>query len=211
VKVFSGASLSTPVSKVVCGLNWIDAQNDAVPGTIDVVNLSLAYPGSSRALKRAVARVRDSGAVVVAAAGNNYGGALQAPARFKGVISVSALAGKTLAYFSAKGADMTAPGVNVKSPENGGGFSLRSGTSRSAPMVAGAAAIVLEGDPGATEADVLALLRSSGRCPNGETNADPGFCGGRWKGDDRNAEPQANAYCAGVWADLLFSDPDCGD
>ena len=210
VRVFPNNSLSTTISKVVCGLNWVEEQNDLVPGAIDVVNLSLAFSGGSKALKRAVGRVVASGATVVAAAGNN-GGALQAPARYAGVISVSALGGGTkLASFSAKGADMTAPGVKVYSPENGAGdgFSYRSGTSRAAPIVAGVAAIILAANP---TADVLAILRTSGRCPNGETNGGPGFCPGRWQRDDRNAEPLANAYCAGIWADPLSTDPDCGD
>jgi subtilisin len=200
VKVFKGRSLFTPISKVICGLNWVKKRNNAAPGTIDVVNLSLAYSGGSRALQKATANARLSGAVIVAAAGNN-GGNTQAPAKYAGVIAVSALArGSRMAYFSAKGGLMTAPGVNIRSAENGRGYSRRSGTSRSSPMVAGAAAIVLGEDGTLTPAQVLDVLQQSGRCPNGATNGSPGFCGGRWKGDDKKAEPLVDAYCAGVLA-----------
>ncbi len=208
VKVFRGASLFTPISKVICGLNWVKKQNQATPGLIDVVNMSLAYSGGSNALRRAVNNVRATGAVVVAAAGNNGGGTM-APAKFGGVIAVTALAGgRRMASFSANGGSLTAPGVNIKSAENGGGYSLRSGTSRSAPMVAGAAAIVIAaaGAP-LTAAQVLDILQTSGTCPNGTQNGTPGFCGGRWKGDDRNAEPLINAACAGFWADPVGTDP----
>lgn len=209
VRVFSGASLYTPISKVICGLNWVNKINtNADPADdIDVVNMSLAYSGASKQFRRAVKRVT-ANAVVVAAAGNNGGSTLY-PARFKGVIAVTALGGgKRMASFSANGGDLTAPGVNIEGPENGGGYSKRSGTSRSSPMVAGAAAIVLAVDPAA---DVLTVLQTSGKCPDGSINGAPGNCSGRWKGDDRRAEPLINAYCAGIWADPLDADdPACG-
>jgi subtilisin len=198
VRVFRGAKLSTPISNVVCGLNWVKKRNGASPGSIDVVNLSLAFGRGSRSLKRAVKGATRSGAVLVAAAGNN-GGATQFPARYDSVIAVSALAGgNNMANFSAKGGEMTAPGVNITGPENGGGISERTGTSRSSPMVAGAAAIVI--GEGAPPSEVLNILRNSGTCPSGTTNTTTGFCPGQWAGDDANAEPLVNAYCAGVLA-----------
>jgi subtilisin family serine protease len=210
VKIFPHGSLSTTLRRVICGLNWVRKHNEANPGHIDIVNMSISGPGST-SLKRAVRRLLDQG-VVITAAGGNHGGAPRFPAAYKGVIAVSALTtSKAIASFSAYNGDLTAQGVNVFSAENDSktAYSSRTGTSRSAPQVAGAAAIVLAENP---TADVQAVLQFSGKCPNGEIHGSPGFCSGRWRGDrDRNAEPFINAYCAGVRADPIATDiPNCG-
>ncbi len=198
VKVFPGASLSTTWSRVVCGLEWVKANSSQV----DIVNISIAGAGNG-ALRKAIASVLAEGIVVVAAAGNS-GGATQAPARYRGVIAATALAGgNAMARFSSSGGDLTAPGVGIHSADRNGGFSSRSGTSRSSPMVAGAAAIVLAEDPAA---NVLDVLRTSGTCPDDQVNGSSGFCAGRWRSDDSNAEPLINAYCAGVFADPVAVD-----
>ena len=216
VKIFPHGSLSTSLQRVICGLNWVRKYNEAHPGEvddIDVVNMSISGPGSF-GLKQAVKRLLEMGVVITAAAGN-HGGALRYPARYKNVIAVSALAtGKAMASFSGYGADLTAPGVNIRSAENDSktAFSNRTGTSRSAPQVAGGAAIVLSEDPTATIAEVQSALRTSGRCPNGEIHGSGGFCPGRWRGEkDSNADPLVNAYCAGILADPLATAPGaCG-
>jgi subtilisin family serine protease len=202
VKVFPGTGVITTWSRVICGLNYVDAHHSE----IDVVNMSIAGPGVG-ALNRAVQRVISDGIVVVAAAGN-VGGATQAPARYAGVLAASALdGGNMMASWSSTG-DITAPGVNIYSANKNGTYLDRSGTSRSAPQVAGAAAIILSEDP---SADVLDVLRRSGTCPDGQVNGSSGFCAGRWDGDDANAEPLVNAYCAGILADpVAFDVPACG-
>lgn len=202
VKVFPRRSLATTWSRVLCGLNYVREHH----AEIDVVNMSIAGRGS-RAVRKAIRQLISSGVVVVAAAGNN-GGRTLAPARYPGVISVSALAGgDRIARFSAKG-QITAPGVNIYSADKRGRFSRRSGTSRSSPQVAGAAAIILALDPAASVFDVL---RTSGRCPGGGTNGSAGACAGRWTGDDATAEPAVDAYCAAVLVDPAGTDPTaCG-
>lgn len=202
VKVFPGRSLATTWSRIACGLNYVQ-QNAA---EIDIVNMSIAGPGS-RVLKKAVRQVVSAGIVVVAAAGN-AGGGTQAPAKYPGVIAVSALAsGDRIAPFSSTG-ELTAPGVGIRSADRNGGYSDRDGTSRSSPQVAGGAAIVLAIDPAA---DVFSVLRRSGTCPNGSVNGSDGPCPGQWRGDDATAEPALNAYCAGVLADAAKTDvPTCG-
>jgi subtilisin len=203
VRVFPGAGAITTWQRVICGLQWV-VQNSA---DIDIVNISIAGPGS-RALKKAIAAVVDAGIVVVAAAGNN-GGATQAPGRYRGVIAASALAaGDAMASFSSTGGNMTAPGVSIKSADKNNGYSARTGTSHSSPQVAGAAAVVLGEDPAA---DVLTALRTSGTCPGGGVNGSSDNCAGQWQGDDANAEPLINAYCAGVFADPVAVDlTQCG-
>lgn len=197
VKVFPGRSLATTWVRVACGLNYVRQH----ASEIDVVNMSIAGPGAG-ILKKAVRDVVSAGIVVVAAAGNN-GGATQAPARYSGVIAVSALAsGDRMAPFSATG-DIAAPGVGIRSADARGGFGDRDGTSRAAPQVAGGAAIILSIDP---NADVFDILQRSGTCPNGTVNGASGACPGQWKGDDATAEPALNAYCAGVLADAAATD-----
>ncbi|MCI0346539.1 MAG: S8 family serine peptidase, partial [Chloroflexi bacterium] len=86
VKVFPRGSLATTWSRIACGLNYVRQH----ASEIDIVNMSIAGPGSG-VLRKAVKQVLSAGIVVVAAAGNS-GGATQAPARYDGVIAVSALA-----------------------------------------------------------------------------------------------------------------------
>jgi subtilisin family serine protease len=202
VKVFPGASLATTWSRIACGLNYVQQH----ASEIDVVNMSIAGPGSG-VLRRAVRQVVNSGIVVVAAAGNN-GGGTQAPAIYPGVIAASALAnGDRMASFSSTG-EIAAPGVSIRSADKNGGYSDRSGTSRSSPQVAGGAAIILALDH---NADVLDVLRRSGTCPNGSVNGTSNDCPGQWQGDDATAEPALNAYCAGILADPVGTDPSaCG-
>lgn len=196
IKVFPGVSLATSWTRIVCGLNYV---LERAP-EIDVVNMSIAGPGSG-ALRRAVQQVVNAGITVVAAAGNN-GGATQAPARYAGVIAASALAkGDRMAGFSASG-DIAGPGVGVYSANNSG-YGHSSGTSRVGPQVSGVVAIILALDP---QANVLEVLQRSGTCPDGSTNGSPGPCPGRWRRDDATAEPAINAYCAGVLADPVRSD-----
>jgi subtilisin family serine protease len=197
VKVFPGGGLSTTWSRVACGLNYVRQH----ASEIDVVNMSIAGPGSG-ALRKAVRQVVSAGITVVAAAGNASGRTL-APARYDGVIAVSALAsGDRMAPFSSTG-EIAAPGVGIRSADRNGGYSDRDGTSRSSPQAAGVAAIILALDP---NANVLEILRRSGTCPNGSVNGTSGACPGQWAGDDATAEPAINAYCAGVLADPVGAD-----
>lgn len=202
VKIFPGASTSTSWSRVVCGLNHVRKWNAKNPGQeISVVNMSIAGQGS-RALKRAAKRLVNSGVVVVAAAGNN-GGRVQFPARYNFVVGVTALNanGTKMAPWSSggKGADLTAPGARIFLAKKKKGFVRSSGTSFSAPQVAGAAAVVLGADPAA---DPIAVLKEAGRCPGGGIKG-ADACPGRWKGDDKHAEPLIDVHCAALTADPL--------
>lgn len=118
-----------------------------------VINLSLGSPDFCFTLYRAVSLAVGVGAVVVAAAGNEYqeGNPVIYPAGFPHVLSVAATGqdGKS-AYFSSSNAavDISAPGVDIPVVIPPGddpdgtrdGITLVDGTSFAAPMVAGAAA-----------------------------------------------------------------------
>ena len=66
-----------------------------------------------------------------------------------------------LARFSCYGAtsvDIAAPGVNIMSTVNGGGYKSYSGTSMATPHVAGAALLVADANPGITNAELRERL-----------------------------------------------------
>ena len=168
-------------SDVICGLNWVVANS----GKIDVVNMSLGWygadgPCAETPLHDAICRVVDAGVPVVVAAGNDSKDAAGfVPAAYDEVITVSALADSdgrrggdgrattqgpddSLADFSNFGADVdiAAPGVDILSTVLGG-YARGYGTSVASPHVAGAAALFLAKQPGATPAEVKAHLLST--------------------------------------------------
>jgi subtilisin len=211
VKVFSGSSGVTGWETVICGLNWVDAYNDnhSDDNDIHVVSLSLAGAGIP-ALKDAVARVVNDGIVVVAAAGNNDTSSPESPANYPDVIAATALAsGTNFASFSAHRGHLAAPGVNIYSADDGSDYERRTGTSRSAPQIAGAAAIAISENLALGPGEVRNLLRRSGKCPNGK-NSGALTCSGKgsWSGDgDGTTEPRIDAYCAGYYAKNGVLDP----
>jgi subtilisin family serine protease len=70
--------------------------------------------------------------------------------------------------------DIWAPGTGIPTTERGGGMALGTGTSYSAPHVAGTAGLFLSQNPGASAADVEAALQASAAPP-------------RWFGPQRRA------------------------
>jgi PKD repeat protein len=98
--------------------------------------------------------------VVVAAAGNDNNTAYYWPASYDNVISVGATdandAKGGLSNYNDR-VDITAPGINLYSTNNGG-YQTNSGTSFSAPLVAGAAALLRSRFPDLTAAEVADRL-----------------------------------------------------
>lgn len=128
--------------------NIIAALYYAVQNKANVVNMSFDLSYLSPALSQAVSFANKAGVVLVAAAGNENTSARVYPASMSG--SVAGIASTTdwdaRSSFSNYGsADVwiAAPGENVISTYPGGTYGSQSGTSFSAPLVAGTVALML--------------------------------------------------------------------
>ncbi|MFG3685497.1 S8 family peptidase [Micromonospora sp. NPDC047740] len=169
-------------STIVAGLNWVAVHHSGP----SVANVSYGVPPgfwrrwlrlsspTDRAAKFAISR----GVTVVAAAGNeNHNADRSSPARAGGVISVSATDGSdTRASFGNYGkVDMFAPGYGVRTAwlDADNQYNTVSGTSFSAPLVAGAAALYLQRNPSASPGAVASALYANAT-PNKVSNPGPG-------------------------------------
>lgn len=154
-----GCGGSGSTSGVIDGIDWMIANHQ----TPAVANLSIGGL-SSDALDQAVQSAIDAGITMVLAAGNNSSDACnESPSRVLDGITVGASTiNDSRASFSNRGScvDLFAPGSNIRSAGHQSDTDAAdlSGTSMAAPHVAGAVALVLEDDPGASPAQVADRL-----------------------------------------------------
>ncbi|WP_230739495.1 S8 family peptidase [Methanooceanicella nereidis] len=144
-------------SDVIEGIDW------SVANGMQVITMSLGSAYEVQALHDAVDNAYANGIVVIAAAGNDYGGPINYPAAYDTVIAVTATDQyDAAASFSNAGpeAELAAPGVSIYSTYKSGTYAIMSGTSMSTPHVAGAAALLIA-DGITSPEDVRIALRST--------------------------------------------------
>lgn len=165
VKVLDATGSGTD-AQIIAGIDW------AIADGANVINLSIGGPGQSGVLDAAVRRAWDAGIVVVTAAGNAGSSEPFYPAASPGSLAV----GATDTFDRASGYSnygphlaIAAPGDNIYStlPLAQGAYGVKTGTSMSAPVVAGAAALGRALRPGLDNWHVVgALLASADKVGN---------------------------------------------
>lgn len=127
-----------------------------------VINISMGTPPYGP-LEDAVEYAWAHNVVIVASAGKTDAAPAEFPAGYRHVVAVGAVDRTgTRDHSSNWGVDLVAPGVGVGSAGPSGN-GLMSGTSIAAPLVAGAAALLLEREPSLTNEEVVARLLASAR------------------------------------------------
>ena len=176
-------------SAIVAGMIY------AIDSGARILNLSFGGFGYSEVYDDAVAYAREHGVLIVTAAGNSsmptsaisdsYYSALVSPANIPSALSVMSMRliphanGDYIADFSNWDSDpqsgveypIMAPGMDILSCYTGGRYAWVSGTSMSAPIVSGAAAIIMALNDDITPEEVRDMLVEGGRTFQGKTSA----------------------------------------
>ena len=128
----------------------------------NVISMSFSMAQSSPSLQAAIQFALDRNVTLVASAGNDGLKVLVYPASYNGVEGIGSTTNTDLrSTFSNYGSGTTlfaAPGEGVITTFPGGGYAAGWGTSFSAPMVSGSAALVLQAWPTAKPGDVTNVL-----------------------------------------------------
>lgn len=163
------------INNVASGLRW------AVQNGARVINLSLGMLRASDAIQDAMDDAESQGVVVIASAGNwGAENPKEYPARSSHASAIAACdSAQTPAAFTSYAGyvRLSAPGVALRSAYPGGLYRLWSGTSMSAPLVSGTAALLFAQNPGWTDRDVLQQMQDRSRAIVGATSQQNGKLG----------------------------------
>ena len=148
--------------------NGLGSDSDVINGVVyatqhgaNVILMAFSNPGYSTSLQKAVDYAWAHGVVLVAATGNDGTSTVNYPAGDRSVVGVSSTnLSDSLSSSSNYGADtfLAAPGEGVLSTQAGGGYGSISGTSASAAIVAGSAALLRASSVGASNGVIVSRL-----------------------------------------------------
>lgn len=173
-KALNSSGSGTLVMVANC-ITWVN-QHGA-----DIISMSLGGSAGSAALQDAVQNATDNGSLVIAAAGNSGNSSLSYPAAYPEVVSVAATdhndARASFSNFN-NDVEVAAPGVDILSTWNDGGYATFSGTSMATPHASGVAAVIAGLNPGGSVAQWRAKLDASVD-DKGAAGRDPQFGFGR--------------------------------
>lgn len=133
---------------------------------INVLNLSFGSQEYSRLLEDAISFAQSMGCIVVASAGNDGSIIPHYPSDFDGVISVGSITSDGVIANSSNfgpNVDIFAPGVQIYTTSLDNSYRYISGTSFSAPIVAGGCALLLAMDSTLKEEQIVGILKATQR------------------------------------------------
>lgn len=153
----------------------IDSLEYAMSKGVDVVNISISGTVYSSSYQRQINNCRNSGIMVVAAAGNKGVSTATYPSDYEHVTSVIALNKSNDRWTSEKNGssnygstkDISAPGTDIYACVPGNGYNATkeyaSGTSFAAPMVSATAAMIKSVAPNLTPSDIETIIKSTAK------------------------------------------------
>lgn len=150
VKALDSAGFGT-LGTIVAGIQW------AVDNGMDIANLSIAG-ADSQVLQEACDAAYEAGLLLIAAAGNTFGGAATFPAAYDSVIAVTGTdQADQRGFYSPLDpkVELAAPGLGIRSTAQYNSYTELSGTSQSTAHVTGTAALVLAAGVGDVNNDGL--------------------------------------------------------
>lgn len=146
-------------SWIASGVTW------AADKGAKVINMSLGGTYSDQTLASAIVYAWNKGVVTVAAAGNNGSSTKFYPAAYPNCIAVAATnpadAAASFSNFGIDWVDVAAPGVDILSTLNTGGYGYMSGTSMASPHVAGLAGLVWSTSYGSGNTSVRSRIENT--------------------------------------------------
>lgn len=127
-----------------------------------IINVSFAPLWSNSIVRSAAQQAYNRGSLVVISAGNN--GGLTVASGYAEAVFVGAITGAdAIASFSDRGpfVDLVAPGTGIRATSPDAGYQLANGTSFSAPIVSGVAALAWAVNPDLRPATIATILYES--------------------------------------------------
>lgn len=142
------------ISDFILALAWVGKQAE-----VSIVNLSAGIPGYLADMENEIQSLLSAGVLPVCAVGNEGRDRTRSPGNYRDVVSVGATNRQNrVAGFSGSGIlnpdnhqysvpRLVAPGQDVYSSVQGGGYQDWQGTSMATPIISGIAALILEEYP----------------------------------------------------------------